>query len=94
MPKLKLEIDALAVESFDTVPAGDARGTVEGNATFLGTGGCYTCDATRCVETCHDSCDNSLDYCTCACTADCTAAGPGCHRISDAGSCPCYTDPA
>jgi hypothetical protein len=92
MPKLKLEIDALAVESFDTAQAGAVRGTVEGNATFFGTNGCYSCDLSRCVETCGDTCDNSLDYCTCACTANCTAVR--CHHISDAGSCPCYTDPA
>jgi len=94
MRKLKLEIDALAVESFDTAHPGDSRGTVAGNATVFGTGGCYSCDLSRCVETCGDSCDNSLDYCTCACTDDCTVAGPGCHHISDFGSCPCYTDPA
>jgi hypothetical protein len=91
MRKLKLEIDALQVETFQTSPAGAERGTVAGNATFLGTGGCWTCDYTRCVETCGESCDNSLDYCTCA---DCTGGGRGCFHISDAGSCPCYTDPA
>jgi hypothetical protein len=91
MHKLKLELDALAVESFDTVDAGGARGTVAGNATFFGTGGCYSCDASRCIETCRETCDNSLDYCTCACTAVCS--GIRCTGFSDQGSCPCYTEP-
>jgi hypothetical protein len=93
MGKLKLQVDALSVESFNTSRSAVERGTVGANATFLGTGGCYTCDFTRCVETCADTCDNSLDYCTCACTAACTEVGPGCHHISQMGSCPCFTEP-
>ncbi|SOD02329.1 hypothetical protein SAMN05216486_10311 [bacterium JGI 053] len=94
MRKLKLEIDELLVETFATSTAAVERGTVEGNATFLGTGACRSCvDLSRCIETCGDTCDNSLDYCTCACTADCTNVGPGCHHISEFGSCPCYPDP-
>ncbi|HVG44367.1 MAG TPA: hypothetical protein VM890_06530 [Longimicrobium sp.] len=94
MRKLKLEIDELQVETFATATAGVEHGTVEGNATFLGTGACRSCvDMSRCIETCGDTCDNSLDYCTCACTDDCTHVGPGCYHISQNGSCPCYLDP-
>jgi len=91
MRKLKLQIDDLQVETFATATAGMEQGTVEGNATFLGTGACRSCvDMSRCIETCVDTCDNSLDYCTCA---DCTAAGPGCFHFSENGSCPCYPEP-
>jgi len=92
MRKLKLEIDELRVEAFETSSVAAERGTVEGNATFLGTGACRSCvDMSRCIETCFDTCDNSLDYCTCACTNDCTV-GAGCGQFS-VDSCPCYTDP-
>lgn len=90
MSKLKLQVDELCVESFETADDGAARGTVHGHFTNGAASGCFTCNFSACVETCPDTCDNSLDYCTCACTADCTNVGPGCHHISDAGSCPCY----
>lgn len=90
MSKLKLAMDELAVESFETVGAEAERGTVRALATFFQTGGCYSCDPSRCVETCGDTCDNSLDYCTCD---DCTIAGPGCFRPSQRDTCTCPTQP-
>lgn len=94
MKKLKLETDDLRVESFPTVEIEAELGTVYAHATRWQTGVCYSCGDTSCIETARETCDNSLDYCTCACTADCTDDWR-CHPpISDAGSCPCYTDPA
>jgi hypothetical protein len=72
MSKLKLELDELAVESFDTLPADDARrGTVEA---FASVGDstcrqaiCYydtyapTCAGATCA-TCDNSCAGTCDY--------------------------------
>ena len=56
MRKLKLEMEALRIDSFDTesVPAG--AGTVRGHLT-IAQGSCRTCDAT-----CNPSCDDSCYY--------------------------------
>lgn len=43
MKKLKLEIDALRVESFKTDEAKEERGTVHGNASSGGGGGGFEC---------------------------------------------------
>lgn len=64
-PKLKLELDALRVESFDTAAASAARGTVRGNGR-LAAGGCNTdapdCDPITCGPSCIGPCtsDNQL----------------------------------
>ncbi|HEX8690810.1 MAG TPA: hypothetical protein VF746_00065 [Longimicrobium sp.] len=88
MKKLKLEAEDLRVESFPTAEGEAEEGTVHAHATRFQTGGCWSCDA-RCIETAPETCDNSLDYCTCACTDDWRCHPP----ISDAGSCPCQTEP-
>ena len=77
--KLKLNLDQLEVDSFDTISRGAAgRGTVRGeqctcytNCTCPGCPTCYascngTCDAT-CPATCAYTCDDN----TCAGTCDC-----------------------
>ncbi|HEU4456989.1 MAG TPA: hypothetical protein VFR81_28225 [Longimicrobium sp.] len=86
MKKLRLELDELAVETFDTQAAPALEGTVHGYFTQVGT--CSFCHAT-CIETGCDTCDNSLDYCTCACTEDCI---PRPTRYNPE-SCPCYLEP-
>jgi hypothetical protein len=71
MPKLKLELGDLKVESFSTHNQEAPRGTVHGHFTNGAASGCYTCNGT-CVWSCPQTCDNSLDYCTCQCpTPDC-----------------------
>ena len=64
MKKLKLQLDALAVESFstDSFPA-DAAGTVRGNA------------GTRNQDTCQESCFGTCDY-TCRYTCKCVFTEP------------------
>ena len=42
MPRLKLVVDALRVDSFDTHPAAGGRGTVEGLSLVVGDGGTST----------------------------------------------------
>jgi hypothetical protein len=73
MNKLKLELDDLAVESFDTTCGNNDRGTVVGEQqlctcpTACTCPGCPTCDATcpdTCVHTCADTC-GGLSYCYC-----------------------------
>ncbi|HEX8695538.1 MAG TPA: hypothetical protein VF746_24205 [Longimicrobium sp.] len=65
-PKLKLEIEALAVESFPTAPAADGRGTVHGaqEGAFAGVGADTGCTAPCLSEeswcpilSCGSSCD-------------------------------------
>jgi hypothetical protein len=57
-PKLKLEMDALRVESFHTAASGPARGTVHGNAAALAR--CNTdapdCDPITCGPSCIGAC--------------------------------------
>lgn len=61
MPKLKLELDDLHVESFDTTTASKEKGTVFGEQCTCYTQctcpGCPTCDAT-CDATCPYTCDD------------------------------------
>jgi hypothetical protein len=83
MTKLKLDMEELSVESFDTTP--DARrevGTVFGQQCTCYTQctcpGCPTCDAScngTCGGTCAGTCDASCNG-TCGGTTDITCMGP------------------
>jgi hypothetical protein len=76
MNKLKLQLDDLAVESFDTACRAKDKGTVFGEQctcyTVCTCPGCPTCDAT-CPNTCYYTCDDNtcadtcggLSYCYC-----------------------------
>lgn len=68
MPKLKLEIDALRVESFDTYPALRARGTVAGHGVEAGEVITSPVPATNDVKLCLDSWINT---CVTAKISDC-----------------------
>jgi len=80
MRKLKLDVQNLEIESFDTAPAPTEKGTVEAYATgFLGTDPCYTCGDTTCIGTHNgDVCTYNL---TCRCQAFPQITGD---------SCPCH----
>jgi hypothetical protein len=66
MKKLRLELEQLTVDSFDTVPLAAKRGTVVGEEqectcptacyTNCTCPGCPTCDHT-CYQTCNATCD-------------------------------------
>ena len=89
--KLKLNLDELAVDSFDTVGAEKTKGTVFGeqctcytNCTCPGCPTCYascngTCDASACNGTCDASCNGtcgaSCDY---SCGGTCDYSCEGC----------------
>jgi hypothetical protein len=62
MAKLKLNLDQLTVDSFDTAAAAEEKGTVFGEQCTCYTNctcpGCPTCDHTYCGQ---HTCDNCLD---------------------------------
>ena len=68
MRKLRLQLEELEVDSFETSPLRHRRGTVAAHATHFGTCG-TTCDDYTCVEqtcmggqhTCWDSCDTACN---------------------------------
>ena len=84
MRKLKLDVQNLEVETFDTAPAAGGKGTVEAYVTgFMGTDPCYTCGDTRCIST-HDG-----NVCTYGITCNCQTTTTGLTEES----CPCYQEP-
>ena len=76
MAKMKLELDTLAVDSFDTTAAEKERGTVFGEQCTCYTNctcpGCYTCDNT-CPATCAYTCDDNT--CAASCNGTCDGCG-------------------
>jgi hypothetical protein len=91
MKKLRLELDELTVESFDTSAVDRGEGTVRGHDNLETRLSCRGDNS--CLETGCDTCDNSLDYCTCRCSYECTdPCYPG-HGPFSVDSCPCYQEP-
>ncbi len=87
MKKLKLEIENLAVESFDTSASEKPKGTVFGEQCTCQTActcpGCPSCDYT-CAYTCDDA--------TCPACPTCAASCNGtCNEASCYGTCGEYT---
>lgn len=77
MNKLKLHLDELAVESFDTSPVTREKGTVVGEElctcpTICTCPGCPSCDAT-CAQTCDDY------TCAASCEGTCVASCDSCR---------------
>ena len=65
MKKLRMDVDRLSVESFETKEEKRPEGTVAGHACYTPGAGGYTCD--RWANTCNvDSCDGicSTHFCT------------------------------
>jgi hypothetical protein len=70
MKKLRLGLDQLTVDSFDTSTAIPEKGTVFGEQCTCDTActcpGCATCDHTQCnQETCNGTCYTDIDHATC-----------------------------
>jgi len=65
MRKLKLEMDALVVDSFTTQPIDSMRGTVEGQrgATVFdpSCGTCFSCHGDTCDASCGGTCDTGCE---------------------------------
>lgn len=84
MRKLTLDLDTLAVESFDTQPSGRSQGTVRGHDEHR-THEYDSCACTDAWDTCHKSCD------PCAtCDTSC-AGGPFCDCVPSGGCESCAT---
>lgn len=68
MNKIRLQLDSLTVESFETTAAEKAKGTVFGEECTCPTNctcpGCPTCNET-CPQTCAHTCDDSECIMTC-----------------------------
>lgn len=76
MNKLKLRLDDLSVESFDTQRMDREKGTVIGEECSCG----GTCDAT-CPNTCAYTCDDNTCLYTCddaTCAGTCDTCSPSC----------------
>ena len=106
--KLKLDLDQLAVDTFDTSASEKPRGTVFGEQCTCYTQctcpGCPTCDAScngtcghTCQASCYGTCENTCNTCAASCygTCDgCTFYDVTCRNI---GTCNwgqiCYDTP-
>src|SRR5215218_8064679 len=104
MNKLKLNLDELSVESFDTTRRERAKGTVFGEQCTCYTQctcpGCPTCDATcnaTCAATCAYTCDDATCGGTCDCSYDtceyCTINDATCRGYGTCGIYPCKDVP-
>lgn len=105
MNKLKLNLDELSVESFDTMKSEKTRGTVVGEQctcyTYCDTcPGCPTCDAS-CNGTCDASCNGTCYEATCVdcgsgdytCDGYCTVNDYTCNGYGTCGVYPCKDVP-
>lgn len=83
MRKLKLELEELRVESFETAEAAAERGTVRGHAI---TDLCSRADGFTCFESCGGTCVE-----TCA-DASCDTCDSGCYQTPPIGHTAYYID--
>lgn len=78
MKKLKLDFDALQVESFHTAGAARGRGTVRGNAAARCDTNAYDCDGLTCGPSCIGPCtSDGAD----ALAAGAVAGSAGCNTL-------------
>jgi hypothetical protein len=103
--KLKLDLDQLTVDSFDTSATDKPRGTVFGEQCTCWTAcgqntcpGCPTCDATcngSCGATCAGSCYGTCGEATCGYSCDgwCTQYDATCNGYGTCGIWPCKEVP-
>jgi hypothetical protein len=98
--KLKLNLEDLTVDTFNTTAPEKPKGTVFGEQCTCYTNctcpGCPTCDYT-CKYTCDDATCPQCPTCGASCNGTCYEAtcGNSCYGTCDASDCaPCYnTDP-
>lgn len=62
MQKLKLHLDDLSVESFDTIPMEKAKGTVIGEEATQVADSCAGSACVTCSPTCWDTCKVRICY--------------------------------
>jgi hypothetical protein len=92
MNKLKLHLEDLRIDSFQTTSGEKPEGTVFGEQCTCYTQctcpGCPTCDAScngTCDATCDVSCNDTCASCAVTCYASCGAAT--CHASCEAATC-------
>ncbi len=89
MNKLKLNLDELAVESFDTTRSEKAKGTVFGEQCTCYTQctcpGCPTCYAT-CNYTCDDATCPNCPTCYASCNGTCNCPTGDCESVNYCGT--------
>jgi hypothetical protein len=85
MAKLKLDLDSLTVESFETTEQDQREGTVHGAQATLATcmHSCFTC-ALSCFRTCDASCQ--VLSCHGTCSPTCFTCGTSCHQVRTCGA--------
>ena len=101
MKKLKLHLDDLQIDSFQTTAAEKPKGTVFGEQCTCYTQctcpGCPTCDAScngTCAASCYGSCAVSCDFsCGGTCDALCETFGYSCGGTCDGLTCPTAISP-
>jgi hypothetical protein len=85
MKKIRLDLDTLSVDSFNTTTTPEERGTVQGHIppdTYWR----YCSDGITCVDSCeYESCNG-----TCAATDCGTCAATQCGTCNDPSCCPTY----
>ncbi len=104
MKKLKLNLDDLKVESFNTSTSEPIKGTVKGNWTYTNSCGeesdgiviCDTEQATcwnTCDATCFTNCATDCATCNGSCAADPSCQGPSCYGATCKPIPQCEIDP-
>jgi hypothetical protein len=93
MKKIRLELDTLAIESFETTGPVEARGTVQGHIPPYSYQ-IYCSDGNTCVigNSCFESCGATCDATACGtCATNCgTCQATQCGTCYDASCCPTY----
>lgn len=82
MRKLKLSIDALAVQSFDTAPLVRGLGTVLGRGIMLGDGVLIGDRLQPIDQRTHPDCPSPLCVDTPLASCDGTCGAPGCNAVA------------
>ena len=87
MPKIRLDVDTLHVDSFDTAPAGGAeRGTVRAHAPSVWPEPCAPTDrVTDCgQQSCAITCNDNTCWATCyaTCYLGCDPGTGGCTSVT------------
>jgi hypothetical protein len=85
MKKMKLNLEQLAVDSFDTSAAAEKRGTVFGEQCTCPTN-CTCPGCPTCYESCNGTCGDSC-YGTCAGQHTCDGTCDSCYFTQCANSC-------
>ncbi|HET7459827.1 MAG TPA: hypothetical protein VFJ82_01215 [Longimicrobium sp.] len=87
MAKIRLDVDALAVDSFVTAEAGSAKGTVRARSDFgyegdIGEVAITATIAETCPATCRFTCPASCDTCYASCVTACSCRTQPCDTCA------------